>query len=192
MNPKRRGNPAPYPIAIRIEAFRMWADEGKSKRLIAATLGLKREQIARLAKRDEWMARYEEMARDARENYDANAAKLLEASQPRMTHQSIKLKNAHAELTDRHLNRLLRDERAGKETDLKKLRVLTAAVRGDALVGSTLLKPLEKKAVGPGPMTFNKGAMCFVGVRPLGRTKLPEPPAELPPAIETDEIITEI
>jgi len=180
-----------WPIGVRVEAFRMWADEGKNKHLIADSLGMKVSSIISISKRDEWNKRYEEMVRDARENYDANTAKLLEASQPRMTHQSIKLKNAHAELTDAHLKRLLRDERAGKETDLKKLRVLTAAIRGDAQVGSTLLRPLEKKPAGPGPMTFNKGAMCFVGVRPLGRTKLPESPVQLP-AIEAEEIITEI
>jgi hypothetical protein len=173
-----------WPIPLRQRAFELWADSGQSYTLISGALAIPRSQVVLMAKADDWAKRYEKRLVEAREQYDASAAKMLEKATPRMVHGELKVAELHRDLAVRalegQLRRVRKDGFGMKATEASRIARDHVAIVGGTVGKQRADEARGNQVTGNGNIVFQRGALVIPGLQPLRKL----PPASVTPVTE--------
>lgn len=155
-------------LAKKTMAFDMYLN-GVRAREIAKKIEVPKRTFLSWCYRGGWPAQRREIESRATENLALEAQRACERTKRRQ----IQLLEENHEVLGMEIALRKKALQDGKITEPSKLSDLNRAFKSVVDARTALMKPIEEKNVPAGPrggMTFQPGAMCFVGVRPLGRT----------------------
>ena len=176
------------PPALRQHCFELWIEAGYTYTAIAAATNLTVVSVRTIAKRDFWRQRYEERVALQREQYDANANKLIEQAKPQITTRNLKTIRKHDAFLDDALDLAHKQMKSSHEVDPKVLTAVSKAMTNSVSSGLKLIKP-ENDAL-PRGTTFQKGSVCIVGLQPIRKLEDGAKAAlEAAKTIEAEEIV---